>query len=667
MHTGALKHGDVRCCILTILTWLLVMSAAAQAAVPENVQSGGSPVSSVLPVSDQAAAIKGWGPYLDVAFELTYWDKAEIREWREKLDRETGATLAAYITSWNAKLATPLDNAGIARKEGPQPAYQERDYLRLAIAQTVDYLQSDNPASLLGAVQMLDRLKEKGSMPEIAFWTGFVNALQAMESRNSQQFVAQLFDIWNNSVMYVEQGRIDGKTPVAAAGASPSYYYRNIVNLVVNRAIIDRKLEDLDALGPLFMMLNERDLEEKDNEGNYLTSLVLRIAEGMTAPDSDRFRLNFTVASIESKRLQLIADAKLDSEGMSENAQTAFEQARLFNSYALKWAASSRSSGAVSTVADYLDSASFAIQRLAGNEKSPAYLHFAMLPTHDGSSTLIRAMAVFNDLATYGEGGWDKAGYANHGMHLKSAHRLWRAIMELALWSGDFYLAKLNGAADQQNIMNHAAPLQVVLNSYLDFLASQKSRGFAEVIPDSAYFGAAEAAEKLAYSYQRVHAFSTDNTAYNLWFLRSLQATELFPFNPAELVRTAAILRRDGRFNLFLDYYIPLAERIKQSGVVKEWLKENTSEAAAAVREYVGSIENLFTAVTEGGYGGDLKGTVAALPPYASALQGLREELQRKPDHPLHKLLRSFYLEEMQKNSSYTLLLKDISRLNGGR
>jgi hypothetical protein len=313
---------------------------------------------------------------------------------------------------------------------------------------------------------------------------------------------------------------------------------------------------------------------------------------------------------------------------------------------------------------DYLDITSFAIQRLADNEKAPAYAYFAMLPAHDGSSTLLKAMAVFNDIAAYTNGGWERAGYADRELYLKAVHRLWRAIMELSLWTGDYYLMQLNATTEQQNIFSQVAPMQVVLNSYLDFLASQKSRGFHEVIPDSAYFGGAEAAEKLAYAYLRAYTYSTDSAAYNLWFLYRLQATEMFPLNPREIAQTAAILKRDGRYNLFLDYFIPLADRFKRSAAVKKWLAEQKSDATPAIRDYAGAIDRIFAAAPgETGSGAPPDGAQQA---YAAAFRLLREELQRKPDHQVHKLLKAFYVEEMAQATPSTLLLKDASRLNRG-
>ena len=62
-------------------------------------------------VSAAPVLIKEWGPYLDVAYELTYWDKAEIKEWREKREQEIGEPLAAYITLWNGKMAGSSDNS----------------------------------------------------------------------------------------------------------------------------------------------------------------------------------------------------------------------------------------------------------------------------------------------------------------------------------------------------------------------------------------------------------------------------------------------------------------------------------------------------------------------------------------------------------------------------
>ena len=660
MRTGALKHVDLRFAfLLVVILCLLAGVTAAHGAGPKKKKAGAAAKPAAPLKSDQprgaAMKVREWGPYLDVAYELTYWDRAEIKEWREESERQLGEPLTTYIAEWNNKLTDQDKSAGADNR---LQIYRERDYLRLAIAQTVDYLQSENLESLNGAEQVLDMLKDKATMPEVAFWTGFVKALQAMEVNDSPQFVARVFDIWNNAVMYIEQGSTVATAANGPGGKSAPYLYRNIVNLVVNQAIIDRKMKDLNALGPLFLMLRDRDLAEKPGEGHYLTSLVRHIADGFEAPDSDRYRLNFTVAVIEAQRLQKIAAAKLDTQGMTGEAQRVFEQSRLFDDYALKWASSRRSSGAALAIANYLDITSFAIQRLADNEKAPAYLFFAMLPAHDGSSTILKAMDIFNDLAAYNNGGWEKAGYANRELYLKATHRLWRTIMELALWTGDFYQLKLDSTNDPRTIFTVAAPMQAVLNSYLDFFTAQTRYGYPEVVPDSACFGAAEAAEKLAHAYLRTYTYSTDSASYNLWFVRRLQSAELFPLAPEEIARTAAVLQRDGRYNLFLDYFLPLADRFKQSDAVKKWLEGQKNDSSAAVQAYAATIDRQFAADP-----GSRKS--AGLTTSTGPLHQLREELQRKPDHPVHLLLKEFYVEETGKDTPYIRLLKDASRLGG--
>ena len=229
--------------------------------------------------------------------------------------------------------------------------------------------------------------------------------------------------------------------------------------------------------------------------------------------------------------------------------------------------------------------------------------------------------------------------------------------MELALWTGDFYQLKLDEATDPRTIFAVAAPMQAVLNSYLDFFAAQTSTAFPEVVPDSACFGAAEAAEKLAHAYLRTYTYSTDSASYNLWFVHRLQAAELFPLAPREIAQSAAVLQRDGRYNLFLDYFLPLADRFKQSAAVQKWLEGQNSDTAAAVRAYAGTIDRVFA--DPGGRSS--AGRIADATPF----QRLREELQRKPDHPVHKLLKDFYVEEMGKATPYTRLLKDANRLGG--
>ncbi|MBP1728851.1 MAG: hypothetical protein H6Q56_1224 [Deltaproteobacteria bacterium] len=683
MPIRVLRNTDVRffvsclcatCLLLgTTASWAAVTKkgksgAALSSAAAKGKTSGTAATITAQPPKDAAPAAastapKEWGPYLDVAYELTYWEKAEIREWREKRDQEIGETLAAYIAAWSGKLNPLQESTPADRKAEQLPVYRDREFLRLAIAQTIDYLQSDNLESLGSAAKTIERLKGKSSMPEIAYWTGLVLSLQALESSNSDEFITQVYDIWNRAVLYIEQNELARDASSKTAASSTPFYYRNLINLVVNRAIISRKQENLNALGPLFVMMKDRNLGEKDSEGKYTTTLVQRIVDGLTAPDTDRYRLNFTVALIESKRLQQVASAKLDAEGMTDAVQKTFEQARTYNDLVFKWAASRRSSGVVTAAVDYLDLTSFAIQRLPDNEKAPAYQFFSALPGQEGGSAILKSMAIFNDIATYSAGGWERAGYQSRELYLKSSHRLWRAIMELALWTGDFYLAKLNAAKDVPSMKRDAVSMQAALDSYLDFLTAQRGRGLNDVVPDSAYFGAFEAADKLAYAYQKVSAFGSDNSAYNLWFTHRLLATELFPLSLREVRQTLAALKQDGRYNLYLDYFIPLASRVKQSPAISNWITGQQSETVSVIPEYTSAIEKLFAGESDS----DAKGTAAGTPSaatFVASFQTLREEMQRKPDHPVHRLLKSFYFEEFLKNTSFTQLLKDPSRLD---
>ena len=657
------------CCAVCLLVCAVEAQAARQPAkskpgsVTAKKKLSSSSKKSESGKTGSSAAAKEWGPYLDVAYELTYWEKPEIREWREKRDQELGQSLAAFIATWTATLTPDQEMAETPQTKGLLPTHGEREYLRLGVAFIIDYLQSDNIESINNAVKTLDHLKGKISMPEIAFWFGYAKSLRALEVGDSQEFTAQVYNIWNNAILYIEQNELTRNAADKNLPTTTPYYYRNLINLVVDRAIISKKQEKLEALGPLFIMMKDRNLGGEDNEGKYTSTLIQRITDGLTAPDSDRYRLNFTVAMIESKRLQQIANSKLDSEGMTADARKSFEQFRVYNDLALKWAASRRSSGVVAAAADYLDTTSFAIQRLPDNQQAPEYEFFSALPNKESASAILNSMAIFNDIATYSAGGWEKAGYESRELYVKACHRFWRAIMELSLWTGDYYFARINASNDPQTLHAAAAPMQVALDSYIDFLASQLGRGYRDIIPDSAYFGASEAADRLAFSYRKISGYNSDNSAYNLWFSHRLQATELFPFSPLEARQTATALRQDGRYSLYLAYFVPLSTRVKESQAFKKWISEQKADIAPIIRDYANSIERLFAGVPGGM---QTVPEVTEEAQFAASFKTLREELQRKPDHPLHKLLRAFYLEELQKTTSFTLLLKDINRLDHG-
>lgn len=583
---------------------------------------------------------KEWGPYLDIAYELTYWDNMEIKSWRERSELDFNETLSHFISTWNKNLMEPPIAIGAGAFDNGV-AYQERDYIRLAAAKTLDFLETHNRESLNGANQVLDRLKEKNCMPRVAYWSGFVKALQAIEDRDSAAFVEQVYAMWHNSIRYIETSAITthemaGNTIETHADTSIPHLYRNLVTLVARRAILQNKLDGLDALGPLFVMLKERDLQESEDNGRYLTTLVQRVNEIFTAPDLDRRRLNFAVALIEADRQRLVAQSKID-KGMSEDSRNSFEKSREFYGLARKWAASSRSCGSVSVIADYLDTSSFAIQRLRENStiRSPAFAYFATLPGHDGAETLHDGMAIFSELAK--DNAWEKAGYADEVAYKLAMRRLWRAIMEFSLWSGDYYLGKLQ-STDNHEIIPTAASLQGALSAYINFFTAQTESKAVDLVPASAYFGAAEAAQELSYSYRLTYDCGIGLGGYKQWFINRLLAVELFPINDSLLADTADTLKIDGRYDLFLEYFLPLVERVNRS------------------RDLVTLRDTVAKSQKQSEPSGPSQGN-------ASAAKDLKTALRRDPEHDSHKLLKAFYQDELRLKQPFTLLLKYPDRL----
>ncbi len=532
-----------------------------------------------------------WDIYLDHAYELTYWDDKELQTWITEREKEFGQSLSQFADTWHEKIKAPTEKDGASQPDSDRFPYPEQVYKRLAVAELLLYLKSQEQMRLEEAVRIMELLKSKREKTEIAFWYYFIRAHEAISYNNftiekaSEQFVRSIFRIWLDVILPLEEVHDilnipDIPVSIRDFSFSLPYLYENIADIILRKAIIQCELPNTGSLGIIIRGLNDR-LSIQKGYAEKVKTIVNR----MSGPKSDIYHLNFTVYFLEAEEYRFITQNKLNEEGPSSSSEETFKKSSLYYRLAYKWANTRQAQAAV--ISDYFDLVSFTFSRLAEKEKIKNTNLFAKFTRQDEPLTIETAIALFEELARpeVSENEWRNNGFFDRKDYLTAMHSLWNSIAELSLWSA-YYHEKTISSKDIENYSDNVISWQAVLLSYLNFFERNLKKGYPDVIPENAYFNAAEAAAKLSHVYHMLAPYSPGMDYYYRDFARLLQYVEIFPYNPEAIIELAQRLNEVGQPGLYVQYVLPLARRVKDSNSIQMWKKNNTgSEAAVASLE----------------------------------------------------------------------------------
>lgn len=527
------------------------------------------------PVFAQADAEQSkWEAYLDHAYELTYWDEDELASWIADQEKEFGQTLAQYSEKWHKNLFGPSENNEAIHAENGRFPYPESNYKRLAVAELLIYLTTGDLFRLDEAIRVIEELRGKLEKSDIAFWYYFIQSHDALADREVEfekaknKFVKNIFNIWLNIVLPHEEENSILKvpsTPVSMKGFAFSmpYLYENIANMILRKAIIQCELRNTGALGAVILALNER-LALQNGYSDSVKTIVNR----MSGPKSDSNNIFYTVIFLEAEQYRFESQKALNDNGTLSKAEEAYRKSGHY--YNLAYNSANTDQGRAAVLSDYLDLVSFAYSRLPRKEEIRSDSIFATLSGHEGNITVEKAISLFDDLSgsDIRVDDWVKHGFAERRDYVSAMHSLWSSIVELSLWSA-YYHEKGITDKDIQLYSDNVIRTEAALLLYLDFFEQYLSNGYMDIIPDNAYFNAAEAAAKYSSLHNRLAPYSTDMDNYFKAFSRLLQYVEIFPLNPEAVMELARQVNDMGKPGLYVKYVLPIAGRINELGLTQ--------------------------------------------------------------------------------------------------
>jgi hypothetical protein len=466
----------------------------------------------------------GWDQALDKIQAWTWSERTELNSRLEKEETRTGQGLAANISAWEQRMNVPATGSASGSADS-RVILKDEVYRRVTAAKTVQYLRNGDRKSLAEGIQLSERFAGKLMQTEYAFWYYYARALADIEANNGDAFQKDAFALLNNVILWGEPtlsgwtGRIDPER---------SHYSWNLADLIINRAIIQRRLAGLEPLGVIIWMLDKRSGSRGTSHAELEQQrLISGVKQHLTGPESDNMRLNYAVAMHKVGQHRTLLFSELDGRGRSEVVREHFSAASEYLQLAYSWAGTVQ--GRITAAAACLDLENSALERMT-TFLPPAIL--AALVDTPGRIDPNLAVRLFGELAgrEQEQDGWKQLGFSDRKAYVQGAHRLWSALQRRSLLASEFQFQRI----DQNNyrsIADNSAATEKPLLGYVQLFRTYTAGGHREIMPESAYFAYAESMKQLARLKRLSLAYGSDMDSYRQAGDFLLQGAAIYPYD----------------------------------------------------------------------------------------------------------------------------------------
>ena len=519
-------------------------------------------VASALGAS--AAEEPSWGDYLDHAYVYSAADTTDLRTLIDRAEQAVGTRLADYHAET------------FAVRPARAPIQSELEIRRKAIAELLLYRTGELANGLELATATIDGLQDRLDRHENRYWYHTIHAHRALAAGDASAFVDQVLALWLSVITPLEVPFETYRTLALTENGNAGFVrtlphlYESVARLILVQSQSEALDGDIDPLAAIVRVLaDERvgaDPETVPIEASskdFLDHLVARL----DGPESDGGSLSYTLALVSAERAHQIARAKLAKDGFSDEALAAIRDSVAAYQRAMRSASTLQGQVAIYTRALRQQSEVFATGERTGRAVEI-----------DIPFSLDRGIELYEALHAARSGGWERLGYLDQGRdaYVAAMQGLWAEIQDASFNAARYYMAHQNaaGQTDDESIV-HA------INHYSRYLhAFERFSGDAtgESLPDSAYFGAYQAARGIGDGVLFFSAGDASPEQISEAIAQYQRALAYFPFDRALWGTLAVALQRSGREADFLAVAQPLASRVVHSRHLDRWIANRLSE-----------------------------------------------------------------------------------------
>jgi hypothetical protein len=505
-----------------------------------------------------------WEDYLDHAYVYSAADTADLRNLIDRAEHTVGTRLADYHAET------------FAARSAHQPLTSELEIRRKAIAELLLYRTGQLTNGLELATATIDGLEDRLDRHENRYWYHTIHAQKALAAGDASAFVDQVLALWLGVITPLEVPFETYRTLALTENGNAGFVrtlphlYESVARLILVHSQSEALDGDIDPLAAIVRVLaDERvgaDPETVPVEASskdFLDHVVARL----DGPESDGGSLSYTLALVSAERAHQIARAKLAEDGFSEGALAAIRDSVAAYQRAMRNASTLQGQVAIYTRALRQQSEVFATGERTGRAVGI-----------DIPFSIDRGLELYEALHAARNGGWERLGYLDQGReaYVAAMQGLWSEIQDASFNAARYYMAHENeaGKVDDESIV-HA------INHYSRYLhAFERFSGDAtgESLPDSAYFGAYQAARGIGDGVLFFSAGDASPEQIGEAIAQYQKALTWFPFDRALWGTLAEALQRSGREADFLAVAQPIASRVVHSRHLDRWIANRLAE-----------------------------------------------------------------------------------------
>ncbi len=487
-----------------------------------------------------------WEDFVDRAYRFTFSDREFLRQNIEKYEQRYGETLHDYNSSLLEKVSTKGRSA-VAVELGEADIIRDQPsvmYLRAAVGQLLEYLTSNKKQYLNNAMLLISELKDSyDAKRDYLFWALFIKGHKQLAENDRSGLIDTIYSLWQKVIVPLHQERKGAFALRGRFASDFAYHCVNVLNLAIDKAIIDKRMAGLFPVGPVVANITEMLPENEEYYRNIMNRFQGR--------SSDSANINYTVAFAVG---EATAAALRDTLPASEYERL-FKESLYYFDLAYEWADTDKGRAAVLTQKSILLYIIWSVKLNKSDAVDTPY--FGNELNRESQKNIDSSYELYSRLANSRGNRKDviyrNGFFADSDEYLTTMKNLWQEtgnlVQQQAAFLGDSGREDLMDWAD----LNNAEHI-VFAHKYFS------QDGYQDIIPETAYFQVGENIAQLAAKIMEEASDTPTVESQRMAYSFFTYATILNPLSLYDLVEFSAKTSDADWSDYSRQYFVPMGQ-----------------------------------------------------------------------------------------------------------